>query len=147
MTDDRWQFSWERNACSMKIFNKINYYIYNIYIIYIVKFYFPYLPHVSENCHLSSVIVLTFLPDAFNRVQFDTFRTEAGLNRFVMTPFQMDWPEPALRQLHGSRWRYPNGHDGRARRHFLQRLRHHRVSRSVGEPEIAFIESMIRPME
>ena len=23
---------------------------------------------------------------AFNRVQFDTFRTEAGLNRFVMTP-------------------------------------------------------------
>ena len=51
----------------MKIFNKINYYIYNIYIIYIVKFYFPYLPHVSENCHLSSVIVLTFLPDAFNR--------------------------------------------------------------------------------
>ena len=46
----------------MKIFNKINYYIYNIYIIYIVKFYFPYLPHVSENCHLSSVIVLTFLP-------------------------------------------------------------------------------------
>ncbi len=22
----------------------------------------------------------------FNRVQFDTFRTEAGLNRFVMTP-------------------------------------------------------------
>ena len=23
---------------------------------------------------------------SFNRVQFDTFRTEAGLNRFVMTP-------------------------------------------------------------
>ena len=77
----------------MKIFNKINYYIYNIYIIYIVKFYFPYLPHVSENCHLSSVIVLTFLPDAFNRVQFDTFRTEAGLNRFVMTPSK--WIDPS----------------------------------------------------
>ena len=28
---------------------------------------------------------------SFNRVQFDTFRTEAGLNRFVMTPLK--WVE------------------------------------------------------
>lgn len=33
----------------------------------------------------------------FNRVQFDTFRTEAGLNRFVMTPSK--WVENTGAQL------------------------------------------------
>ena len=36
---------------------------------------------------------------SFNRVQFDTFRTEAGLNRFVMTPSK--WVEK-----HGCHWYY-----------------------------------------
>lgn len=38
---------------------------------------------------------------AFNRVQFDTFKTEAGLNRFIMTPSK--WIEQT-----GAQWRSQN---------------------------------------
>ena len=43
---------------------------------------------------------------AFNRVQFDTFKTEAGLNRFVMTPSK--WIEQTVFGITAAQWRSQN---------------------------------------